>query len=83
MRILDGWELYHFNIRGPLIVGVALSSITSLDHIFLNIAWLDKFTQTVLLCAFEVARSAIHIFHESDTRGLLCEDDAGGSIRMF
>ena len=35
------------------------------------------------LCAFEVARSAIHIFHESDTRGLLCEDDTGGSIRML
>ena len=23
MRILDGWELCHFNIRGPLIVGAA------------------------------------------------------------
>ena len=29
MRILDASELYHFNIRGPLIVGAALSAITS------------------------------------------------------
>ena len=28
IRILDGWELYHCNIRGPLIVGAALSAIT-------------------------------------------------------
>ena len=40
MRILDGWELYHFNIRGPLIVGAALSAMTSLVHIFLKVAWL-------------------------------------------
>ena len=46
MRILDESEQYHFNIRGPLIVGAALSSITSLVHIFLKIAWLGKFTQT-------------------------------------
>ena len=39
MKILDGWELYHFNIRGPLIVGAALSEITSLVHIFLKVAW--------------------------------------------
>ena len=37
MRILDGSELYHFNIRGLLIVGAALSSITSLVHIFLKV----------------------------------------------
>ena len=34
MRILDEWELYHFNIRGPLIVGAVLSSIASLVHFF-------------------------------------------------
>ena len=28
------WELYYFNIRGTLIVGAALSAITSLIHIF-------------------------------------------------
>ena len=42
LRIL----LYHFNIRGPLIVGAAFSAITSLVHIFLKVAWLGKFTQT-------------------------------------
>ena len=36
MIILDGWELYHFNIRGVLIVGVALLAITSLVYIFLD-----------------------------------------------
>ena len=36
MRILDGWKLYHFNIRDPLIVGAALSAITSLVHLFLK-----------------------------------------------
>ena len=46
MRILDEWELYHFNIRGPIIVGVVLSAITSLVYIFLNVAWLGTFTQT-------------------------------------
>ena len=45
-RIHDGWELYHFNIRGPLIADAALSVITSLVHIFLKAAWLGKFTQT-------------------------------------
>ena len=45
MRILDGWELYHFNIRGPSIVGAALSTITSLIYIFFKVAWLGKFTQ--------------------------------------
>ena len=36
----------HFNIRGPLIVGAALSPITSMAHIFLKVALLGKFTQT-------------------------------------
>ena len=34
MRILNRWELYHFNIRGPLIFGAALSTIMSLVHIW-------------------------------------------------
>ena len=46
MRILDGLEVYHFNISGPLIVLAALSANTSLVHIFLKVAWLGKFTQT-------------------------------------
>ena len=46
MWILDGRELYHSNIRDPLIVGAALAAITSLVHIFLKVAWLGKFTQT-------------------------------------
>ena len=37
MRILDGWKLNNFNIRGPLIVGAALLAITSLVHIFLEV----------------------------------------------
>ena len=32
------YENSHFNIRGPLIVGAALSAITSLVHIFLKVA---------------------------------------------
>ena len=44
-RTLDGWELYRFIIRGPLIVGAALSAITSLVHIFLKVAWVGKFTK--------------------------------------
>ena len=31
-------ELYHFNIHDPLIVGVALSAITSLVHICVKFA---------------------------------------------
>ena len=54
MRILYRWELYHFNIRGPLIVGAALSSITSMVHIFLKFAWTcgcnTTVHQPIMLC---------------------------------
>ena len=35
------------------------------------------------MCAFEVVRSAFHIFHESNRKGFLSEDGSRRSIRMI
>ena len=42
MRILDGWELYHFNIRGLLIVGAELSAIIILHYALCSIQVMNE-----------------------------------------